>query len=44
MRNALSFEPGELHLQGTVTDGGAVGMAYNAADRNEKVKLNYGEL
>jgi hypothetical protein len=42
MRNALSYEPGELHLQGTVTDGTAKGMNYKDADRNEKVDINYG--
>jgi hypothetical protein len=42
MRNALSYQPGELHLQGTVTDGAAGGMAYTDADRNETVNINYG--
>jgi hypothetical protein len=42
MRNALSYQPGELHLQGTVTDGASNGMAYKDADRNEKVDINYG--
>jgi hypothetical protein len=43
MRNALSYEPGVLHMSDKVTDGSAGGMSYKDADTNDKVNINYGE-
>jgi hypothetical protein len=43
MRNALSHEPGVLHMSQQVTDGQAGGMNYKDADKNDKVNINYGE-
>uniref|UniRef100_A0A383W593 Methyltransferase FkbM domain-containing protein n=1 Tax=Tetradesmus obliquus TaxID=3088 RepID=A0A383W593_TETOB len=44
MRNALSYEPGELHMSDKVTDGSAGGMEYKDADVNDKVTINYGGM
>lgn len=44
MRNALSYEPGVLHMSDKVTDGAAGGMSYKDADVNAKVNMNYGAL
>lgn len=41
MRNALSYEPGMLHLSATVTDGSSSGKTYTDADK-EKKYINYG--
>jgi hypothetical protein len=33
-----------LHMSDKVTDGSAVGMAYNDANANPKFKINYGKF
>jgi hypothetical protein len=44
MRNALSYEPGVLHMSDKVPDGSSGGMAYKDADVNGNVNVNYGEF
>jgi hypothetical protein len=43
MRNALSYEPGELHLSSKVTDGSAGGKAYEDVLK-KNLNINYGGL
>jgi hypothetical protein len=43
MRNALSYEPGELHLSSKVNDGSAGGKAYEDVLK-KNLNINYGGL